>query len=384
MFTVISGPHMNTTTHPALPLDSAAPTVATHLSTIRHWLQHPLLAPFNQSREWERLLSPVLPAWSWSEPRAQVVRVVDEAPGVRSLWLRPNRRFAGFEPGQHLMLELEIDGSRHARCFSLSAAPRADGLLRLTIRQQADGRVSGAAHALRPGQMVRISQAQGDFAPKTDSQPLLLISAGSGVTPMMSLLLGMANHGARRDVVLLHSGRGADDTVFAAELAALAEDWPSLRLQLHDSRQHGRLDSSAITAAVPDWKLREALLCGPAGFMQTVRDHYAAADLSDQLQCESFGRVAAPVDPLAASHSVAAENTERLFTAKAGQSLLEAAEIAGLSPRYGCRRGICRSCQCRKTSGSVRNLLTGQLSGPGDELIQLCISTPQSAVRLAL
>jgi stearoyl-CoA 9-desaturase NADPH oxidoreductase len=375
---------MNTTANPALPRVSAAPAVGRHSSMLRRWLRHPLLAPLNQSQEWERLLAPMLPAWSWSEPRAQVVRVVDEAPGVRSLWLRPNRRFAGFVPGQHLMLELEIDGSRHARCFSLSAAPRADGLLRLTIRQQADGRVSGAAHSLRSGQMVRISQAQGGFAPKTDSQPLLLISAGSGVTPMMSLLQGMVNENSSRDVVLLHSGRGPDDTVFAAELAALAEHWPSLRLQLHDSLQHGRLNSSAIVAAVPDWKHREALLCGPFGFMQTVKDHYADADLSDQLQCESFGRVAAPVDPLAASHSVAAENTERLFTAKAGQSLLEAAEMAGLSPRYGCRRGICRSCQCRKTSGSVRNLLTGQLSGPGDELIQLCISTPQSAVQLAL
>jgi stearoyl-CoA 9-desaturase NADPH oxidoreductase len=375
---------MNITANPALPRAIAAPAAATHSSTLRRWLKHPLLAPFNQPQEWERLLTPLRPTWSWSEPRARVVRVVGEARGVRSLWLQPNRCFAGFAPGQHLMLELEIDGARHARCFSLSTAPRADGLLRLTIRQQADGRVSGAAHALRPGQMVRISQAQGGFAPKTESQPLLLISAGSGVTPMMSLLLSMANHGSRRDVVLLHSGRGADDTVFAAELAALAEAWPSLRLQLHDSRQHGRLNSSAIAAAVPDWKHREALLCGPSGFMQTVQDHYADADLSDQLQCESFGRVTAPVDPLAASHSVAAESAKHLFTARAGQSLLEAAEMAGLSPRFGCRRGICRSCQCRKTSGSVRNLLTGQLSGPGDELIQLCISTPQSAVRLAL
>ncbi|HET9033248.1 MAG TPA: 2Fe-2S iron-sulfur cluster-binding protein, partial [Dokdonella sp.] len=328
--------------------------------------------------------APVLPVWSLSAPRARVVRVVDEGPGVRSLWLRPNRRFKGFVPGQHLMLDLEIDGARHGRCFSLSAAPRSDGLLRLTIREQAGGRVSGAAHALARGQVVRISQSQGRFAPKSETQPLLLISAGSGVTPMMSLAQGMANGGSSRDVILLHSGRGADDTVFAAELIALAESWPSLRLKLHDSRQHGRLDSPAINAAVPDWKEREALLCGPSNFMQMVKDHYADAGSSDQLQCESFGQRVTPIDPLAASHSVTVEKPEHLFTAKAGQSLLEAAENAGLSPRYGCRRGICRSCQCRKTSGSVRNLLTGELSGPGDELIQLCISTPQSAVQLVL
>lgn len=353
-------------------------------SAVRRWLRNPLLAPFNQPREWERLLAPIAATWSWSEPLARVVRVVEEAPGVRSIWLRPNRRFAGFRPGQHLMLELDIDGAHHVRCFSLSTAPRGDRLLRLTIRQQIDGRVTGAAHALKPGQVVRISQAQGSFAPKDDHAPLLLISAGSGVTPMMSLLLGMAGSGSTRDIVVVHCGRGAADTVFAAELTALAERWPELALRLHDSEKDRRLDSAAIVASVPDWVQREALVCGPAEFMEMVSAHYAAAGRSTQLQCESFGRSAAAIDPLAAEHVIRVEKSEQLFTAKAGQSLLDAAEAAGLTPKFGCRRGICRTCQCRKRSGNVLNLLTGELSGSGDELIQLCVSTPQSAVELAL
>ncbi len=353
-------------------------------SAIRRWLRSPLLAPLNQPQEWERLLAPFASTWSWSEPRARVVRVVEETADVRSIWLRPNRRFAGFRPGQNLMLELEVDGVRHARCFSLSAAPRPDGLLRLTMRLQIDGRVTGAAHALQSGQVVRISQAQGCFAPSDERQPLLLISAGSGVTPMMSLLLGLADSGITRDVVVLQCGRGPTDTVFAAELTALVERWPGLTLRLHDSAKDQRLDSAAIVAAVPDWAEREALVCGPAGFMLMVSAHYSAAGRGSQLQCESFGRSPAPVDPLAAEHAVSLEHSEQLFTAKAGQSLLDAAEVAGLKPRFGCRRGICRTCQCRKRSGSVLNLLTGQLSGSGDELIQLCVSTPQSAVELAL
>ncbi|MEP6882567.1 MAG: ferredoxin reductase [Dokdonella sp.] len=353
-------------------------------SAVRRWLRNPLLAPFNQPREWERLLAPIAATWSWSEPLARVVRVVEEAPGVRSIWLRPNRRFAGFRPGQHLMLELDIDGAHHARCFSVSTAPRGDRLLRLTIRQQIDGRVTGAAHALKPGQVVRISQAQGSFAPKDDHAPLLLISAGSGVTPMMSLLLGMAGSGSTRDIVVVHCGRGAADTVFAAELTALAERWPELALRLHDSEKDRRLDAAAIVASVPDWAQREALVCGPAEFMQMVSAHYAAAGRSTQLQCESFGRSAAAIDTLAAEHDIRVEESEQLFTAKAGQSLLDAAEAAGLTPKFGCRRGICRTCQCRKRSGNVLNLLTGELSGSGDELIQLCVSTPQSAVELAL
>ena len=128
----------------------------------RFWRQ-PLWAPLNDPEAWNRLARVVNPAWSFTEPRARVVRVVDEAPDVRSLWLKPNGRFGRFSPGQHVLLELEIDGVRQARCFSLSHAPRADGLLRLTIKRKDDGPVSSAAHALRRGQVVRLGRAQGEF-----------------------------------------------------------------------------------------------------------------------------------------------------------------------------------------------------------------------------
>ncbi len=353
-------------------------------SRLRRAVSHPLLAPFNQSPAWERLSGLVNPAWSWSTPRAKVVRTVDEAPGVRSLWLRPNSRFGSFQPGQHVLLTLEIDGALHSRCFSLSDAPRRDGLIRLTIRKQDSGNVSTAAHALQLGQVVRISKAQGQFAPNDSEQPLLLISAGSGVTPMMSMLRAMANAGSTREVVLLHSGRSEGDMVFGAELAQLASEWPKLHLHLHFSNTSGRIDAAAIAAQIPDWAEREALVCGPAGLMALVAELFDAHGLSDQLLSESFGRIPTVVDPTASEHAASAENSKHMFTVLAGQSLLDAAEGGGLTPRFGCRRGICRTCQCKKISGSVRNLLTGDVSGDGEELIQLCISTPLSPVALAL
>jgi hypothetical protein len=117
--------------------------------------------------------------------------------------------------------------------------------------------------------------------------------------------------------------------------------------------------------------------------MATFETLYGLAGLAGKLQTESFGRRAAPPDPTAASHEVLHAGSGTVFEARAGQSLLDAAEAAGLSPRFGCRRGICRTCQCTKRSGTVLNLLTGQVSGPGEELIQLCISTPHSAIELA-
>ena len=327
------------------------------------------------------MASAVNPAWSLVESLARVVRVVDEAPGVRSLWLKPNRRFGGFQPGQHALLELEVKGARHGRCFSFSSAPSADGLLRITIKRKQDGPVSSAAHALRPGQVVRLGRAQGAFAPRTSDQPLLMLAAGSGMTPMMSLLMAMANAGSQRDVVLLQSASTPGDLLFARQLDELTARLPGLRCQAHVSRDGGRIDAAAIAARVPDWVSRETLLCGPDGFMAMVEAMHAAAGLQGRLVSESFGRRAAPVAPGAAFHPVQFAGVT--FDVASGQSLLDGAEAAGLQPRSGCRRGICRTCQCRKISGTVLNQLTGQVSGPGEELIQLCISTPQSALEFA-
>jgi len=354
------------------------------VSPVRRFLAHPLWAPLNQAEAWSRLASRLDPAWSLTEVRARVLRVVDEAPEVRSVWLRPNRRFTGFRPGQHLLLELEVNGARHARCFSLSAAPRADRLLRLTIKRKPDGPVSAAAHALRPGQVVRLGQAQGDFHPRQADGGLLLVGAGSGITPMVSLLHGLADAGSTRDIVLLQAARDAQALVLSEEIAMLQSRLPSLRWIPHLSAERGRLDVPAFESLVADWRAREALVCGPDGLMATIESLYEREGLAGQLQIESFGRRAAPVDPAAASHAVACTDSDGEFIARAGQTLLDAAEAAGFTPRFGCRRGICRTCQCTKRSGTVLNQLTGQVSGPGEELIQLCISTPHSAVELAL
>jgi stearoyl-CoA 9-desaturase NADPH oxidoreductase len=375
--------HVFTVTH-GHPMNTPLAKPHHRPSQLRKLLRHPLWAPFNQRETWDRLTTSINPLWSLLEVRARIVRVEDEALDVKSIWLKPNARFKGFHAGQHVLLELEIKGARHARCFSFSTAPRADGLIRLTIKRKEDGPVSHAAHALAVGQMVRLSQAQGDFTPRGSDNKLLLLSAGSGVTPMMALLQSFADAKSIIDVTLLHCGHNDAEMIFAKELQALAAQLPNLTLHLHATEHHGRLDAKQIAGRVPDWKMRETLLCGPDGFMQTIEAMYADAGRNEYLQSESFGRRAAQIDPNASEHRISTTSNAQVFTVKAGHSLLDGAEAAGLQPKFGCRRGICRTCQCKKLSGTVTNLLTGQVSGPGEELIQLCISSPQSALELAL
>lgn len=349
------------------------------LALTRIW-RHPLLAPLNDAYAWERIGSLLRSEFSLTGVRARVVAVETHQADLKSIWLRPNRHFRGFSPGQHVALEVTVNGAQQTRCFSFSREPRADGLLRLTIKRQPSGFVSAAAHQLKVGQVVGLSQAQGQFAPPPGSEPLLLISAGSGVTPMLAILQALTAAASHRPVAVIHCGNGASGIACAEELLALAQRWSNLQLHLHDSAKSGRLDAEQIASYVPDWAQRHAMVCGPEGFMAMVREHYA--ERPQQLQQEHFGYAAAPVDADAPLHTVRYSQPEQVFTAAAGQSLLAAAQAAGLQPRYGCGKGICRSCQCRKRSGSVRNLLTGAVSGSGEELIQLCISTPLSALQL--
>jgi len=345
-------------------------------------LKHPLWAPLNDLASWERLSTRLNPMWSLSSIRASVVRLVDEGSQMRSIWLKPSWRFTGFQAGQHVLLELDCDGVRRSRCFTLSRAPSPDGLLRLTIKRKPEGPVSQQAHRLEVGQNVRISQAQGSFVLPSQGR-LLLLGGGSGITPLLAMLDALRTSPAR-DVVLVFSQRERAQAVFTEALDSMLKQLPKLRLIQHFSAEVGRLEARSLATLVPDWRARSTLMCGPDAMMQSFEQLYAEAGLMQQLHSERFGRRAAAADAGASSHAIAAEKSKQVFTAFSGQSLLDAAELAGMKPKFGCRSGICRSCTCRKLSGTVRDNRTGRQSGPGDELIQLCISTACSAVTLAL
>lgn len=355
-----------------------------HLNSNRSFWQTPWLNPLNDVVAWNTLLQGVNPLWSLSEVRARVLAVEWECADVFSLRLKPNRRFKGHLAGQHVALELEINGVRKIRTFSISNAPQANGELRLSIKVNPHGTLSKAASQLSKGDVVVLSQAAGEFTGEALDGQALLISAGSGITPMMALLESWAARDTRPDVVLVHSCRRADELIFAKQLQTLVHQWPELRVHLHYSAADGHLDAARLTEWVPDLDRREAFLCGPEGFKAWVHALYEARGIGPQLKQEHFRQLRFSARPDAERYAVHVGKNDSGFSAGNGQSLLEAAEQSGLKPTFGCRRGICMTCQCKKTSGIVRNQLTQTDSGDSEEWIQLCISTPLSDLHLEL
>lgn len=353
-----------------------------HSQPLSAFWQTPWLKPLNDAQAWNRLVQTVNPLWSLTEIRANVQRVVWECADVFSLYLKPNRLFKGFVPGQHIALQLELDGARKARYFSLSHAVQANGELRLSIKINPNGSVSKAASLLKPGQIVRISQASGSFASGPIQQPILLLSAGSGITPMLSLLHSWSRLADKPKVILVHSCQSAEQLILANELQTLVHSWPELQVHTHFSAEQGRLGIEQLTQLVPDLAERKTYLCGPAAFMAMVQAHYEQNGLQGQLEQEYFGQLSFKADPDAELFTVFNADAKASFDAKNGQSLLDAAESAGLKPNSGCRRGICMSCQCKKISGVVMNRLTQITSGNDEEWIQLCVSTPLSNLQI--
>ena len=344
-----------------------------------HWLR-----PLNDADALDGLLALANPLWSVRALRAEVVRVIDETHDTRTVVLRPSWRWDGFVAGQHVCVEVEIEGVRHQRTYSLSSRPD-EPTIAVTVKRHPGGRVSNFLHdAVRPGHVLGLSRASGRFVVGDPPPRLLMLSAGRGITPIMSILRDL--HARRRatDVVLVHSCRTPEDAIFRHELAARSRDWPRLRLAFVFTGETGRLDRERLVRLVPDWAERTSLLCGPAPFMEMVRVMWREAGVDERLRCESFtGPITAGVSG-AETARVKCARSGAVFQAARDRPLLVEAERSGLRPRHGCRMGICHTCLCRKVSGTVENLLTGAVSSEPDTMIQICVSAARSDLTLAL
>lgn len=344
------------------------------------WLDGPALSFY---------LEALNPMWSLMDTRARVLRVIDETHDTRSFELAPGWGWPRFVPGQHIGVMVEINGMRHHRRYSISSAPptRRREAFRITVKREPGGLVSNWLHEhAEAGMVLNIDTPAGDFVlPQAlPENGMLLLAAGSGITPIMAQLRQLLQLGYSAPISLLHFVRSPNDRIFGAELAALAEQHPQLSVHWReespaDGGAPQRFSPEQLAQDVADYATHHTMLCGPAGFMQAVRGHYAERALDGQLQFESFGGFAPIKDADDVSPSeVTLAGRQRSISVGAGQPLLQALEAAGEKPASGCRQGICQTCKCVKTSGMVRDLVTGEISREPQELIRLCVSAAES------
>jgi ferredoxin-NADP reductase len=341
-----------------------------------------LLGPHGVDRYLE-LISPTLTV---SDARAEVLAVRRQTARSVTLTLRPNRAWAGFEAGQYLAVGVEIDGVRRTRTYSPAGSAHSARELELTITEHPGGLVSGHLLAgARPGSVLHLAPAQGAFTlPWPRPERMVLISGGSGITPVLSMLRTLADEGHDGEIAFLHFARTEADWLYEREVRALSRRHPWLRVDYRTTRgaEPRRLDAPTLRDLIGDATGATAAVCGPPSLLDAAPAVWARLNGDpDRLLTETFTPPRVLVSGDAASGTLRFLKSNR--TAQIGEgTLLEQAEAAGLSPEFGCRMGICHTCTCRKAAGAVRNLRTGEVSDDEDEDIQLCISAPAGDVAL--
>jgi ferredoxin-NADP reductase len=330
-------------------------------------------------------LEQISPMMVTGECRAQVLATAHSTEESVTLTLRPNRVWEGLRAGQFVQVSVEIDGVRHTRCYSPASAEAQGRELEITVKRHPGGLVSNfLADNAGPGMVLGLSQAQGDFHlpdPRPDS--ILLLGGGSGITPLMGILRSLCAEEHAGPIALIQYAPDPERTIYREELDRLAAENPNFTLVRSYTRATGagELDGHFIPAhlpqADPDFDTAETFVCGPPALLDAVRASWQADGLEQRLHVESF------VPPSLLPVGEPGEGTIRFAGSdvevrNSGDSVLEQAEKAGVQPQSGCRMGICHSCTCRKVSGTVKNLLTEEVSSGPDESIQLCVSAPLS------
>ena len=333
---------------------------------------------------------------------ARVESVEDEAGGARTLTLRPGRGWRTHRAGQFIRVSAGIAGRMVTRTYSISSSPdRSDGCVSITVKPVPGGKMSGhLARDVKPGAYLTLGLPQGDFVlPEGAPVRPLFLTAGSGVTPVMSILRTFAARGTMPSAVHVHYAPRAHEALFGAELARLAAEVPSYRFVLVTTREEraggptkSRFDLAQLEALVPDWRTRETWACGPQSLLGAVEACFESASRgaslpesgARSLHVERFRPNLAPLDPAASGGRVRFGLSRTEVEANGRTSLLQVAESAGVNAPHGCRMGICHSCDATMVSGCVRDLRTGERIDEPGVRVQVCVCAAAGDVEIAL
>ncbi|HUE93524.1 iron-sulfur cluster-binding domain-containing protein [Pseudomonas sp.] len=312
------------------------------------------------------------------------------ADDMLELTLQANGNWGGAQPGQHLQLYLERDGVRLSRSYSLTDV-QPDGRLQIAIKQQAAGRVSPyLLEHLTVDDVLELGPVYGELSWPEAQQGVLLLAAGSGITPLLGLLRAALAQGFSAPITLLHYVREQGQRGFVAELQALQAQHSNLQVRwsltaagAESGVLNGRFAVEHL-AEVTQLDQRRVLACGPAGFVAQVQQWWQAAGLPGALQVEAFTAPVLRADVSLRQVRLGFARSHQQAIANNQHSLLEQAEAHGLQPAHGCRQGICASCTCTLLSGTVRDLRSGLLFSEPGQPIRLCVSAPHTDVEIDL
>lgn len=327
------------------------------------------------------------PLWSTRELRGRIERIDRETPEAVTVLIRPGHEWMGHEPGQYVRIGVVVDGIHHWRAYSLTSEPeRPDGCISITPKLVDAGKVSPyLVRDANPGEIVRLGGVEGTFVlPDPLPQKLLFISAGSGITPIMSMLRSLARREALFDVVHIHSARTEESVIFGDRLRELDASHEGFTLRLRLTGAQGRIAPGDLDALCPDWRERHAFLSGPAEMLDAMSERWKLEGDMGLFNLERFQPVIGGEPGDGEGGAVRFVKSRVEAVCESGVPILVGGEEAGATLPFGCRMGICHTCVGELCSGRVRDLRTGEVHGSDGEMIRTCVNAPEGAIEIAL
>ena len=344
-----------------------------------------ILAPFVTPVQYDFWARQFGSTSAWSRCFARVISRVEEADDAITLRLAPNSNFQGFVPGQHVNLTATIEGYRVTRSYSFSNIPNAHGWVEFTVRRDPEGLMSNwLFDQARIGSVLELGNSFGEMTATTFSeQPLVLLAAGSGITPLVALIREQAALGMPRQTTLIYWARAENLLCFQHDIKAIAREF--INFTVHTVVTSGaagqRINQKQLMSLGVELESSQVFACGGNEFVEQARLSTGAAH---SFQAEAF------TPPKHTSQ----DQTEQNFTIELlggrsikvsnQQTLLEALEQQGIAVTAGCRMGICNTCSCTKTTGSTQNIDSKVTAADANTQVRLCVTRAASNLQLAI
>jgi ring-1,2-phenylacetyl-CoA epoxidase subunit PaaE len=286
-----------------------------------------------------------------------------------------------FTQGQHLVMRTQLDGEEVRRSYSICTGVN-DGELRVTIKRVAGGRFSAYANeSLKAGQSLEVMPPSGHFFVELDAARhgnYLAVAAGSGITPILSIIKTTLEAEPHSRVTLLYGNRSSGSALFREQLEDLKNRYlQRLNLIFVFSREqqdvdlyNGRIDADKCGQLFSRWidvkALDAAFICGPQAMTETVRDQLKANGMpAERIHFELFAaagsaqkrearEAAREIDSAVSQVTVISDGRELSFELpRNSQSVLDAGNAQGLELPYSCKAGVCSTCKCKVIEGEV-------------------------------
>lgn len=322
----------------------------------------------------------VNPLWSARELRGRIVSVRQETPDSATIVIRPGWGFDfGYAPGQYIGIGLHIDGRWHWRSYSLTSSPTWDDkVISIAVKAMPEGFLSShLVGGVPEGTVVRLAAPKGDFVlPDPPPAKILFLTAGSGITPIMSMLRTLDRRAVEReldlpDVVHIHSAPTAENVMFRSELEHFDATHDRFRVHVRHTREQGKFALSELDEVCPDWRERQTWACGPQQMLDDITAHWVAEGIEDQVHLERFA--VSRADTSGSGGTITFAKSGKTVTVDGATTILEAGESVGALMPFGCRMGICQTCVVPLEKGHVVDLRSGKEHAEG-ERVQTCIS----------